>query len=337
MVAVRGRRFVILTCLGALAACAVENGSTASLPPLVDSTASPGAPSSVVVGRSGPPGERGPAGEKGDPGPIGPRGPAGPTGPAGQTGEVGPAGVAGVMGAPGPAGTPGPRGSRGSRGTRGPEGPVGPIGPIGPAGPAGADGIDGTSGADGTDGIDGAPGTDGASAYDLWLADGNVGTLSDFWNWLRAGAWGYGSFIDTTTQSNPVANTARPITFDTTLESDGISISGGSNIEVAETGVYNVQFSAEITKTDTGIDYVDIWFVLNGTAIPWSNTRLTLSDKNDSVVAAWNYILTMTPTDQLQLFWSSPDTSISIPSITGLTNPVRPNIPSLILTVYRMR
>lgn len=311
----RGREVVLMSVLLVPAACAVENGSTASLPPLVDSSGAmtPSIPIGILPGPPGEPGPPGMAGESGEPGPIGPRGPAGPMGPAGPQGEPG---ARGAPGAVGPTGSTGPRGVRGSRGATGPAGAMGPAG---------------------TDGRDGAAGTDGLSAYELWLADGHVGTLTDFWNWLRAGAWGYGAFIDTTTQSNTVVNTARPITFNTTLDSDGVSISEGSKIVVDADGLYNVQFSAEITKTDSGIDYVDIWFVLNGDAIPWSNTRLTLSDKNDSVVAAWNYILTMSPTDELQLFWSSPDPSISIPSITGLTNPVRPDIPSLILTVYRMR
>lgn len=43
----------------------------------------------------------------------------------------------------------------------------------GPAGDPGADGADGQNGADGQD---------GASAYDLWLAAGNTGTLDDFLN-----------------------------------------------------------------------------------------------------------------------------------------------------------
>ena len=41
----------------------------------------------------------------------------------------------------------------------------------------GADGVDGMNGADGMDGADGA---DGLSAYDLWLAAGNTGSIEDF-------------------------------------------------------------------------------------------------------------------------------------------------------------
>ena len=50
----------------------------------------------------------------------------------------------------------------------------------------GADGVDGMDGADGADGVngadgmDGADGADGLSAYDLWLAAGNTGSVEDF-------------------------------------------------------------------------------------------------------------------------------------------------------------
>ena len=44
----------------------------------------------------------------------------------------------------------------------------------------GADGEDGMNGADGANGMDGADGADGLSAYDLWLAAGNTGSVEDF-------------------------------------------------------------------------------------------------------------------------------------------------------------
>ena len=44
----------------------------------------------------------------------------------------------------------------------------------------GVDGMDGADGADGADGMDGADGADGLSAYDLWLAAENTGSVEDF-------------------------------------------------------------------------------------------------------------------------------------------------------------
>ena len=69
------------------------------------------------------------------------------------------------------------------------QGPVGPVGATGPAGPSGASGTSGT---------------DGQSAYDLWLAQGNTGTVQDFLStsayqiWLAQGNTGTAQdFINT--------------------------------------------------------------------------------------------------------------------------------------------
>lgn len=51
---------------------------------------------------------------------------------------------------------------------------------MGEPGADGAPGPDGAPGADGADGADGEDGADGLSAYEVWLAHGNVGTEDDF-------------------------------------------------------------------------------------------------------------------------------------------------------------
>lgn len=63
------------------------------------------------------------------------------------------------------------------RNAAGPGGPPGPQGEKGDPGEDGAPGADGVDGAPGTDGADGAP---GASAYEVWLAAGNSGTVNDY-------------------------------------------------------------------------------------------------------------------------------------------------------------
>jgi hypothetical protein len=63
---------------------------------------------------------------------------------------------------------------------QGPEGPQGEKGDKGDAGTNGKDGTNGTNGADGQDGQDGNTGATGQSAYQLWLANGNVGSVDDF-------------------------------------------------------------------------------------------------------------------------------------------------------------
>lgn len=74
----------------------------------------------------------------------------------------------------------GPKGGAGDPGPAGPQGPAGDPGADGAQGPQGDPGIQGPEGPVGPQGIQGDPGADGASAYEAWLALGNVGTEADF-------------------------------------------------------------------------------------------------------------------------------------------------------------
>jgi hypothetical protein len=92
-------------------------------------------------------------------------------GPQGPIGETGPAGADGAEGPQGPIGETGPTGPQGETGLTGPEGPQGPIGETGPAG---------------ADGAPGADGADGLSAYEVAVANGFVGTESEWLESLQA-------------------------------------------------------------------------------------------------------------------------------------------------------
>lgn len=159
------------------------------------------------TGAQGPQGETGPQGEQGIQGPQGPTGPTGPQGIQGEQGpqgETGPQGIQGIQGEQGPQGATGPTGPQGIQGEQGPKGETGAQGPqgiqgeTGPQGPQGEQGIQGIqgpqgetgpqgpqgeTGPQGEQGIQGPQGETGAtgdSAYDIWIAEGHVGTESDF-------------------------------------------------------------------------------------------------------------------------------------------------------------
>jgi len=149
----------------------------------------------------------------------------------------------------------------------------------------------------------------------------------------------YGAFYDTTTQTNPVANIPRSMSLNTTDITNGVSISGSSSpfntyIKIENAGVYNIQFSAQLEKTDSGTDYVDIWLRRNGVDLTDSATNVTLSGNNDREVAAWNWFATAGIGDYYQIMWASADTDTRIlaESATG----VHPGIPSVIVTVNRI-
>lgn len=146
----------------------------------------------------------------------------------------------------------------------------------------------------------------------------------------------YGSFYDTTIQTNPVATGVNTVSYNTTVYSSGVSIESGNRIKFDYTGYYNIQFSLQFDKIDGGDDRVDVWISKTGVFEPWSNTALTLHGNNGKAVAAWNFIVNVNAGEYYQLHWHSDDTSMRILSETSLTNPIRPNVPAVILTVIEI-
>jgi hypothetical protein len=148
----------------------------------------------------------------------------------------------------------------------------------------------------------------------------------------------YGSFYDTTIQTNPVANVPRSMSFDSTDITNGVSISGSTSpfntyIKTENAGVYNIQFSAQVEKTDSGTDVITIWLRKNGIDLTDSATKLTLSGNGTKVVAAWNWFALSAANDYYQIIWVSADTGMRL-----YAEPINdtPGIPSVILTVNRV-
>jgi hypothetical protein len=151
------------------------------------------------------------------------------------------------------------------------------------------------------------------------------------------GSTGYvGTFYDTTIQTNPVASQVNVMSFDSTDISDGVRITNNSHIEILHTGNFNIQFSAQCEKTDAGDDELDIWLRKNGNDLDWTNTRLWVEGNNAKHVAAWNWVVSCVANDYFEIAWSSPDSAMRLYAEGPQTNPTRPAIPSVILTVSQV-
>jgi len=145
----------------------------------------------------------------------------------------------------------------------------------------------------------------------------------------------HGSFYDTTTQTNPVANTVNLMKFNSVYDTnDGTQYAikkDTSKVYITQTGVYNIQFSAQLDKTSGGADAVYIWIRINGQNVAHSATKVVIDGPNNEIVAAWNWVLTLKTNDYIELAWQSADTAVVL-----LAAPVSgniPQIPSVILTV----
>jgi hypothetical protein len=148
----------------------------------------------------------------------------------------------------------------------------------------------------------------------------------------------YGSFYSTQIQTN-VAGTARSMSLNITDITNGVSISGSTDpyntyIKTQNAGVYDIQFSAQVDKTDSGTDEIWIWLRKNGTDINDSATSIQLIGNGAHYVAAWNFFVNAAANDYFQLMWYSPDANVRLHAESAFG--VVPGIPSLIVTANRV-
>jgi hypothetical protein len=147
----------------------------------------------------------------------------------------------------------------------------------------------------------------------------------------------YGQFSDTTIQSGSSA-TAHAIRLNTVDLTSGFSIVGGTRITAANSGTFNLQFSAQLFQTTNNAAEISIWLRKDGIDVPNSNTDLTIEkiSGGGKLVAAWNYIVQLNATQYVELMWSSTRNDTQIFSSGTQSSPSRPATPSVILSMTQI-
>lgn len=142
----------------------------------------------------------------------------------------------------------------------------------------------------------------------------------------------HASYYDTTTQTNPVADTVNLFTYDSVISEFQITRGNPtSKIFINNTGLYNIQFSAQLDKSGGSASSVWIWPRINGVNVPNSATKIVIDGPNNEIVPAWNFLLILKAGDYFELAWQSADTDVIILAEPAASN--YPSIPSIILTV----
>jgi hypothetical protein len=179
----------------------------------------------------------------------------------------------------------------------------------------------------------------GDPEYPIWVGTFGkgstaTGTGEGGGNNPPAGFLSYGAFHDETTQSAAL-NTATAIKFGKTDLSSGVSVANQTQLTPAYDGVYNVQFSLQLHKLSGGGsgDTVQIWLDKNGTAVPQSNTLVTVNSNNPYVVSAWNFLVYLKAHQYCRIMWATNNTQIKIEASTATPGPA---VPSTIVTVTQV-
>lgn len=148
----------------------------------------------------------------------------------------------------------------------------------------------------------------------------------------------YGSYFDTTIQQALVINTPYVMRLNTVDVQNGIQLLAGSQIKVFNTGVYNLQFSAQLFRTGGGnAASIDIWIRKNGvTDIPSSATKVDIQSNSIFLVAAWNWFVSLNAGEYVEIMWSVTDNRIQLQSAPANLVVPFPAIPSLITTISKV-
>ena len=261
----------------------------------------------------------------------------GASGFSGYSGRSGYSGFSGISGYSGQSGYSG-SGVSGYSGYSG----------SGTSGYSGAQGISGFSGAQGTSGFSGISGYSGQSGYSGSGVSGYSGSgVSGYSGYSgysgspgAGGVRGYwGSFWDTTNQTAAAINTPYAITINSAdTGNTGVSVASSSRVTFANTGVYSITFSIQFTNTSTANGPTQVWLRKNGTDLADTNSHYDVPDKQgssfSSEILTVNYVLSLTASDYIQVYWLTGSTNVQIETLAAGAN--YPRTPSIILTATQV-
>ncbi|MCE9585901.1 peptidoglycan-binding protein [Candidatus Uhrbacteria bacterium] len=218
--------------------------------------------------------------------------------------------------APGLVGLRGPIGIQGIQGI---QGILGQLGATGAQGIAGEQGATGTTGITGETGIQGGQGTQGSTGA---TGAGGVGE----------GATPHATSRDTTEQHVADINVAQPITFNTNAALylvDHSTTVDPSRIYITVTGRYRITGVLQLS----GGGVFNNWIRKNGIDIPLTARVSTV--QNGYTVKTVVNVIDVVAGDYLEIMQSSSVSGAGLHTITGITDPISPDSPSVILHIIR--
>ena len=146
----------------------------------------------------------------------------------------------------------------------------------------------------------------------------------------------YGAFSSDQDQT-AIANTATLMTLNTTDFSNDVSISS-SKITVANSGIYNLQFSVQLENSNNAPQDVYIWLKQNGTDIVGSTGKVGMPARKNPgdpfhSIIGWNYFVSMTAGQYIEIYWSTTSADVSIQYYAASGSPTKPATQSVVATM----
>jgi len=155
----------------------------------------------------------------------------------------------------------------------------------------------------------------------------NRGVLEDY------GDFAFGAFLDFTTQTQTVVDTAKAITWGQTAYSKQIAVgSPTSRIVFSKPGKYYIHFTAQLSSASANAKTFWFWPRINGVDTPGSTMRITVHDNNEAKTVARAAIFEVDKGDYLEAMWAVDDTDTSLEAYAAET--FCPAVPSVTLMIH---
>jgi hypothetical protein len=141
-------------------------------------------------------------------------------------------------------------------------------------------------------------------------------------------------------QTSAGITSANILTYNQPVITQGIRVENTDEIWFEQAGQYLVTFTLQVSNRSNAVQEFEVWAAYNGTDYPLSNTRFDIPARKSSdiwahVVPAITGIFTVTnpATEYLTIRWWASSVDVFLEHYAANTNPTRPAIPSVIMTI----
>jgi hypothetical protein len=145
----------------------------------------------------------------------------------------------------------------------------------------------------------------------------------------------YGAFSDVTDQFATVINTGYPMLLGVTDLTNGVTVVSNSRVTIANTGIYNIQWSGQFRNPLAAEHDVTVWLRKNGVDVPGSAGVVLVPRKHGSsdghTLPSWNFLLDVVAGDYYEFVWSTDNISVFLSFQPAGSPP--PSTASVVLTV----
>lgn len=150
----------------------------------------------------------------------------------------------------------------------------------------------------------------------------------------------YAMLMSDQDQVSAGATSQNLVTYNKAVLTNGIEVVNNSRIKVSCSGQYLVTVSLQVSNRDNATGEFELWAKSTGQNFPLSNTRFDLAARKSGtiwshIVAAVAGIFTVNDpaVEYLEMAWWSDRPGAYLEHYGPGTNPLRPSIPSVILTI----